>query len=110
MSNTEIGELNKRIQIGKTKVTVTNGMSKKSFDTVNAIGTWSKVNGISNAEFYADNSTNSKVILNFTIRYRANVDDTMIISYNKKYYEINGIDDFMEQHIFLVIRAQEVKI
>lgn len=103
------GDLNKRIKIGNTIVTVTNGMSKKSFDTANAINSWSKVNGLSDDEFYADNTTNVKNILNFTIRYRI-IDDTMLVLYKGKTFEINGIDDYMEQHIFLVIRAQEVKL
>lgn len=104
------GELNKHILIGKTKLIDTeNGFKEKEFDTDNAIKVWSKVNGVSNKEFYSSNSTNLEDILNFTIRYRKDIDSTMQVKYNDKIYDIQGIDDFMEKHEFLTLRSRRVK-
>lgn len=101
------GDLNRRIIIGNTVVT-TNDNAFESENFVEFCGAWAKINGLSNREFYTNKTTEQEDILNFTIRYRKNLDESMQIQYNNKAYEITGIDDYMEQHQFLTLRGRRV--
>lgn len=39
----------------------------------------------------------------FTIRYLAGIDTTMRVIYNGKYYAINYVNDYNEEHRFLIL-------
>lgn len=102
------GDFNRKIIIGNTQITTNdNGFQEKTFVTV--INTWAKINGISNNEFYVNRSTEMEDVLNFTIRYRKNINVSMQILYKDNYYNILGIDDYMEKHQYLTLRARVVK-
>lgn len=102
------GDFTRKIIIGKMQVTTNeNGFQENNF--VGIINTWSQINGISNREFYSSNTTDAESILNFKIRYRKNINESMQIFYNNKFYNITGIDDYMEQHQFLTLRARVVE-
>lgn len=105
----DTGDLNKRISIAPKKmVKSTGGIQTKSFDTENAINTWSCINNVSDNVFWGDNNENNTSIMNFTIRYRKNISQQMLVKYKNNYYEIVDIDDYMEQHIFITLRTKLV--
>ncbi|URZ06771.1 phage head closure protein [Clostridium felsineum] len=106
----DTGNLNKRITIGRTKIITNKGMQIKQFDSSTAIITWASVNGVGDNIFLADNNENNKNILNFIIRYRKNIEQQMLIKYKNDYYEIQGIDDYMEQHMFITLRTKRVNL
>jgi SPP1 family predicted phage head-tail adaptor len=104
------GELNKRILIGNTIEGQTpNGYPTTELDESTAIKVWAKIMGISNKQFYADNTENMEGILNFKIRYRPNFDTSMKVKYNNVIYDIIDTDDYLQQHRFLILRARMVR-
>lgn len=106
----DTGNLDKRITIGRSKIITNKGMQIKQFDSSTAISTWASVNGVGDAMFWADNNENNRNILNFIIRYRKNIEQQMLVKYKNEYYEIQGIDDYMEQHTFITLRTKKVNL
>lgn len=106
--NYDSGMLNKRISIAPAKFIIENGIQNKSFDVDNSINTWACINNVSDNVFWADNNENNTSIINFTIRFRKNIALQMLIKYKNNYYEVQDIDDYMEQHIFITLRTKLV--
>jgi SPP1 family predicted phage head-tail adaptor len=76
------------------------------------IGTfWASVNCIGGREYYAAVQYQAENDMIFKVRYCSKLADikpiTTRILYNNKIYDIKHVDDYMEQHRELVIRALE---
>ena len=79
---------------------------------------WASVNCTGGDKYYAAAQTNTQNHMFFTIRYCKAVGEMRILSdtepeyriqYNNRMYEVKHIDDYMESHRELRIRAEEVR-
>lgn len=86
------------------------GQSISEWETI--FRPWSSVNSIGGKEYYKAAQTNSQNDMIFKIRYTKKISgyktSEIRIVYNSKIYNIKHIDDYMEQHRELVIRAEEI--
>ena len=73
---------------------------------------WASANCVGGREYYQAAQTNSENDMIFKIRYSKKVSDCKTseirIIYNGKTYNVKHIDDYMQQHRELVIRATEI--
>lgn len=115
MSNTEIGELNKRIIIQKASVTKDDdGFPITSWDAYKT--SWGKVQNLSGREYYSAMAVQMETSTKFIIRYRKDLDSTINddgvnttkvfrILYQKSIYNISFINDLEMEHKFMEINA-----
>lgn len=73
---------------------------------------WASVNCVGGREYYRAAQSNSQNDMIFKIRYSKAISEydtsEIRIVYNGKIYNIKHIDDYMQQHRELVIRADEI--
>ena len=73
---------------------------------------WAEVNCVGGKEYYAAAEVNSENDMTFKIRYSKKLSDKLTseirIVYNSKIYDVKHIEDHMEQHRQLIIRAKEL--
>lgn len=102
---------NKKIEIQHFSETIdVIGQRIQSWNTL--FKPWASVNGVGGREYYKAAQTNSENDMIFKIRYSNKLNNCLTseirILYNGKTYDIKHIDDYMQQHRELVIRASEV--
>lgn len=74
------------------------------------ISMWAESRFLRGRNFYAARAANVKTDVEFIIRYREDLDETMRIKSNNKTYEIEGILPLDNNRMYLVIKAYEIKI
>lgn len=73
------------------------------------ISVWGESRYLRGRNLYAARAANVKTDVEWKIRYREDLDETMRIKYNKKYYEIEGILPLDNNRMFMIIKAYEIK-
>ena len=70
---------------------------------------WAESRYLRGRNFYAARAANVKTDVEWKIRYRTDLDQTMRIKFNDKFYNIEGILPLDNNRMFLIIKAYEVK-
>lgn len=70
---------------------------------------WAEPRFLKGRNFYAARASNIKTDVEFIIRYREDIDETMRVVYKGKNYEIEGITPLDNQNAFMMIKAYEIK-
>lgn len=73
------------------------------------ISIWAESRFLRGRNLYAARAANVRTDVEFIIRYRTDLDETMRIKYNNKIYEIEGILPLDNDRMFLIIKAYEIK-
>lgn len=73
------------------------------------ISLWAESRYLRGRNFYAARAANVKTDVEFIIRYREDLDETMRVVYKGKNYEIEGITPLDSQNAFMMIKAYEIK-
>lgn len=68
---------------------------------------WSETRYLTGKNFYAARAANIKTDVEFVIRYRTDIDETMRIKLGDKFYNIEGIIPVDKK--YLVLKAYEIK-
>lgn len=98
-------DLNRKITISKLVVTPTEtGGQSQSF--VSFKTPWSKIKNMSGSELIRYGKLGAESISKFTIRYTAGIEESMMITYKTKEFNILHIDNLNEENRFLVITAK----
>ncbi len=78
-------------------------------DYENYISVWSEVRFLRGRNFYAAKAANVKTDVEFIIRHRTDLDETMRVVHNDRNYEIEGIVPLDNNSSYVMIRAYEKK-
>ena len=70
---------------------------------------WSKAKYLSGRNFYTARAANIKTDVEFVIRYRTDLDETMRIKFNDEFYNIEGILPLDNNRMYLIIKAYNIK-
>lgn len=70
---------------------------------------WAESRFLRGRNFYAAKAANVKTDIEFIIRQRTDLDETMRIKVNDKLYNIEGILPLDNDRLYMTIRANEVK-
>ena len=70
---------------------------------------YSDVRYLKGRNFYNARAANIKTDIEFTIRYREDLDETMRVSHKGKFYNIEGLIPLDNQKAFMRISAYEIK-
>lgn len=100
---TNPGEFNRKITFQKKEITegpFANLTEYADYKTV-----WAKVWQLNDRQVYAARAANIKTDIEFTIRYREDIDISMRIAYDNKFYEIDGIRPVDSKRDYLIITA-----
>lgn len=73
------------------------------------ISLWAESRYLRGRNFYAARAANVKTDVEWKIRYRNDIDETMRIKYNDKFYNIEGILPLDNDRLFLIVKAFEIK-
>lgn len=106
MSRPTAGDLNRRITLeALTQTKDGEGGMVDSWAALASMPVWAKVANLSGNERRATTHGGQlpEARTEFTIRYRAGITSKMRVSYGAKLYNIRHINDFAEEHCFLVL-------
>lgn len=70
---------------------------------------WAESRYLRGKNLYAAKAANVKTEVEWKIRYREDLDETMRIKYNNKFYDIEGILPLDQDKLFLIVKAYEIK-
>lgn len=73
------------------------------------ISIWAEVRFLRGRNFYAAKAANVKTDVEFIIRHRTDLDETMRVVHKGKDYEIEGIVPMDNTSSYMMIRAYEIK-
>lgn len=73
------------------------------------ISIWAEVRFLRGRNFYAAKAANVKTDVEFIIRHRTDLDETMRVVHKGKDYEIEGITPMDNNNGYMTIRAYEIK-
>jgi len=76
----------------------------EDYDTV-----WSEVRYLRGRNFYTARAANIKTDVEFIVRHRTDLDETMRIRCNNEIYNIDGILPLDNRKMYLIIKAHNVK-
>lgn len=69
---------------------------------------WSKARFLKGREFWSARASNSETTVEFTIRYRKDLDTSMRIKFDDRYFNIDGIIPLDNKKMYIAIMASEV--
>lgn len=70
---------------------------------------WAETRFLKGKNFYAARAANVKTDVEFIIRYRTDLDETMRIKFNNEFYNIEGILPLDNNRMYLSIKAYNIK-
>lgn len=73
------------------------------------VSIWAESRFLRGKNFYAARAANIKTDVEWKIRYREDLDESMRIKFNDRLYEIEGILPLDNDRMFLIIKAYEIK-
>lgn len=91
------GKLNKRIVIQSKETVKINGRTVEQYKENATV--WAYVTNLSTREFIQAQGTQAELNKKFHIRYFKGLDNTMLIKYNNKIFEIVNIDNVDEANV-----------
>lgn len=104
----EIGEMNRKIELYKFGFEKDDlGQDVRKEKLVAKI--WAKVRLVRSAEAIKNLKNEATEEMQFTIRYRKEIDKNMKIKYRGKIYAINSIENEEEADRFLILHAEAVE-
>jgi len=101
------GELRNRITLQKKKEATGPVLPLDEYEDYKTI--WAKASYLTGRTLYAARAANVKTDVEFIIRYRTDIDETMRVKYKGKTYEIDAILPLDNKEEYLAIKAHEVK-
>ena len=105
---TNPGELNIQVTLKRRSSTVDPGGFQKEALTTLAV-VWAKWIGVHGSEAWAANSVNALRAATVTIRYRADVDETCLVTLDGLDYEIVSMDDIQQHHEYIELKLQLIR-
>lgn len=104
----EIGDLRHRITFQKLITAVNeNGFEIQTWQNYKTV--WSAVSNLSGREYYQAAAIKGEKTVKFLIRYVEGIDESMIILFKKKQYNITFIDNMKYVNKYIEIKAVEVE-
>lgn len=73
------------------------------------ISLWAESRFLRGKNFYAARAANVKTDVEFIIRYRTDLDETMRVKHGNEIYNIEGILPLDNNRMYLTIKAYEIK-
>lgn len=73
------------------------------------ISLWAESRFLRGKNFYAARAANAKTDVEFIIRYRTDLDETMRIKFNNEFYNIEGILPLDNNRMYLIIKVYNIK-
>ena len=73
------------------------------------ISSWAESRFLRGKNFYAARAANIKTDVEFIIRYRTDLDETMRIKFDNEFYNIEGILPLDNNRMYLIIKAYNIK-
>jgi len=101
--------MNLREKIKIQKKTQQEGPFQPLDDYEDHISVWAEARFLRGRNFYAAKAANVKTDVEFIIRHRTDLDETMRVVHNGKSYEIEGIVPMDNTSSYMMIRAYEIK-
>ena len=101
--------MNLREKIQTQKKTEQSGPFPPLDDYEDYIKIWAEVRFLRGRNFYAAKAANVKTDVEFIIRHRTDLDETMRVVHKGKNYEIEGIVPMDNNSGYMMIRAYEIK-
>lgn len=75
----------------------------------NHIGLWAESRFLKGKNLYAARSANIKTDVEFIIRYRTDLDETMRIKFDNEFYNIESILPLDNNKMYLIIKTYNIK-
>lgn len=101
------GNLNARITIQQKSAT--NGAVIDFSDYTDKVTIWAEARFLKGRNYYADRAVNVKTEVEFIVRHRTDLDESMRIKYNNQLYSIEGIIPLDSNRMYMAIRAYNAK-
>ena len=73
------------------------------------ISIWAETRFLRGKNFYSARAANVKTDVEWKIRYRVDLDETMRIKFNDKFYAIEGILPLDNDRMYMIVKAYEIK-
>ena len=103
--NIKPNDLNRRVELqALVKVLTTTGGFTQTWSSVATI--WAKIKNTSGSELLHADQLGATSFSDFTIRYRANINETMKIVYRGADYQIRHINNIEEADLFMVVKGE----
>lgn len=101
------GELKHRVTLLKpTSIINENGFETEGFIEFKTV--WASVSNLSGREYFAAAAVQKEKIVKFLIRAISDINETMIIAFQGKQYNITSIDNIKYENKYVEIKALEV--
>lgn len=105
----EIGTLDKRVTILKYEdVENEYNFTQKKLNPFLRI--WARIEPLRGKDYYEQYKDKTEDFIKITVRYRESIDNSMLIKYKNKLYEINTIIDPYEAHVKLELMCSTKKV
>lgn len=103
-----IGELRHRISFLKPTSSVNeNGFETEGFVEIKTV--WAAVANLSGGEYYAAAAVQKEKTVKFRIRAVKDIDETMMIAFGGRQYNITSIDNMKYENRYMEIKALEAE-
>ena len=105
----EIGTLDKRVTILKYEDVETqyNLTQKKLMPFLKV---WARIEPLRGRAYYEQYKEKTEDLSKITIRYRDNIDNSMVVQYKNRLYRINAVIDPYESHVKLELMCSIKKV
>ena len=105
----EIGTLDKRVTIFKYEDVETpyNLTQKKLMPFLKV---WARIEPLRGRAYYEQYKEKTEDLSKITIRYRDNIDNSMVVQYKNRLYRINAVIDPYESHVKLELMCSIKKV
>jgi len=105
---TNPGQLRTRVTLKSRGVTIDpGGFEKETLTTIAVV--WAKWVGVHGIEAWAANSANALRAATVTIRYRADIDETCLVTVDSLDYEIVSMDDIQHRHEYIELKLELIR-
>lgn len=102
MINVEIGTLDKQIHIMKySETTDAIGLTHQELVDAFGHGIWARIEPARGKTYFEQYKDKVELITKITIRYRAGIDDNMLVKYGGTTYKITSVVDPYQAHVKL---------
>lgn len=105
----EIGTLDKRVTILKYE-DVENEYNFTQKKLIPFLRIWARIEPLRGKDYYEQYKDKTEDFIKITVRYRESIDNSMLIKYKNKLYEINTIIDPYEAHVKLELMCSTKKV
>ena len=98
------GDLRHRITIGMTENIINENGYPEPQETV-ICQVWASANDAGNQYYLSADAQNAENVVNFTIRYRSDIQPGMWVLFQKKKWKIEALTQYSYQKSYLVLKA-----